>query len=244
MALYLFPVLAGAVYLMIYGFQRVPATSYTSLFALGALFATVVAAAMGRLDLGLSGNGAGRPWHATALVLTLLAGTAMFSGPLLQGNIDLDSAFLVNHGLVLAGSALFSVFWMVLARQCEHTDIQYPLVLAFIGMYTMLTGWIVLVALYATGTELVAFPPPQAAAYSAIILIIFLAVLLPLYMIQAIVQKTSVLYALVGFGASLLPIYSAARSLVALEFNAVSLFASVLAFSALVAINVRFIPSA
>lgn len=154
---------------------------------------------------------------------------------------ELDIMSFLNYGLMLslAGVLLLALFFVILAHKLEHTHIYKPLLFGFVGLFCMLVMWIVFIPLHVYNVEPLAFPPAREEVYWYIIGIISLGVVIPFYLIQLVLTRTSVLFVCVLLG-SIIPLHGIAESVYFLEWNWINLAASIFSFASILAVNYQY----
>ena len=171
-------------------------------------------------------------------LLTISALVTIFE-PVLWDSVDIYSFVNYGVGMALAGVMLLALFFVLLIHQIEHTQIHKPLLFAFIGLLAMLVMWLGFIPLHIFGLEMVSIPPPIDDVYWYILGIVAFGTTIPLYLIQWVITRTSLLFVCVLLG-SIIPLYGIVESVYFLEFNWLNLFASLLSVAAVFTINYKF----
>ena len=159
--------------------------------------------------------------------------------PVLRGNVDLAS--LMNYGLAFSiiGVMLLALFFVILTYTLEHTHIHKPMLFGFIGLLCMLVMWISFIPLIIFKLESFSFPPPREEVYWDILGIISLGTVIPFYLIQWVLSRTSVLFVCVLLG-SIIPLHGISEAVYFLEWNWVNFLASILSLAAIFVINYQY----
>lgn len=172
------------------------------------------------------------------LLLTVSAGFTILE-PVLWDKIDISS--LLNYGLALsvAGVLLLALFFVILSYKLEHTHIHKPMLFGFIGLFCMLVMWLFFIPLHIYNLEPLRFPPPKEEVYWYIVGIVALGTVIPFYLIQWVLTRTSVLFVCVLLGA-IIPLHGIAEYVYFLEWNWINLLASLFSISAIFVMNYKF----
>lgn len=154
---------------------------------------------------------------------------------------ELEILSFLNYGLALsfAGVLLLALFFVVFNHKLEHTHIHKPMLFGFMGLFCMLIMWIFFIPLHNYGLEPLSFPPPNEEVYWYIIGIISVGVVIPFYLIQWALSRTSVLYVCVILG-SIIPLHGIAESVYFLEWNWINLAASSFSVASILVINYKY----
>lgn len=172
------------------------------------------------------------------LLLTLSAVLTILE-PILFDGVDIYSFLNYGVGLSMAGVALLALFFVILMHQIEHTHMHKPLLFAFIGLFGMLIIWLVFIPLHIFGLEVVRIPPPIDEIYWQILGVVIFGTMIPFYLIQWVISKTSLLFVCVLMG-SIIPLHGIVESVYFLEFNWVNFVSSILSVAAIFTINYKF----
>lgn len=215
------------------GLSLFPQSSYCGSVGLLALFAVIF------LFVGIMKTESVTRFKVLAIGLLSVSALITIFEPVMWDGVEIMSFF--NYGLVLslAGVLLLALFFVILTHKLEHTHIHKPMLFAFMGLFCMLVMWAVFIPLHIYSLEPLAFPPPREEIYWYIIGIIALGVVIPFYLIQWALSRTSVLFVCVLLG-SIIPLHGIAEAIYFLEWNWVNLAASLLSVASILTINYQF----
>jgi len=174
-----------------------------------------------------------------AIILLTISALITIFEPIIWDEIDFVS--FLNYGLALsmAGVMLLALFFVILSHKLEHTHIYKPMHFGFIGLFCMLVMWLVFIPLHIYNLEPLRFPPPREEVYWYIIGIITLGTVIPFYLIQWALTKTSLLFVCVLLG-SIIPFHGIAEAVYFLELNWINLLASLFSLAAIITINYKY----
>lgn len=214
------------------GLSLFPQSSYCGSVGLLALFALIF------LFMGMKTESVTR-FKVVAIGLLSVSALITIFEPVMWDGVEIMSFF--NYGLALsfAGVLLLALFFVILNHQLEHTHIHKPMLFAFMGLFCMLVMWAVFIPLHIYNVEALTFPPSKEEVYWYIIGIISLGIVLPFYLIQWVLSRTSVLFVCVLLG-SIIPLHGIAESIYFLEWNWVNLVASLFSIASILAINYHY----
>jgi solute carrier family 35, member F5 len=218
--------------LIIKGISLFPQSSYCGSIGLLGILALML------MILGMKTESITRYKIIAIILLTFSALITIFE-PVVWDKIDIIS--FLNYGLALsiAGVLLLALFFVVLCNKIEHTHIYKPMLFGFIGLFCMLVMWLVFIPLHIYNLEPLKFPPPKEEVYWYIIGIIALGTVIPFYLIQWVLTKTSILFVCVLLG-SIIPLHGIAEAVYFLEWNWINLLASSFSLAAIIMINYRY----
>lgn len=171
-------------------------------------------------------------------LLTIAAIITMLE-PVLWDNLEIASFFDYGLAFSIAGVLLLALFIVILTHQVEHTHIHKPMLFGFMGLFCMLIMWISFIPLHLFKWEILVMVPPKEDVYCSILGIIILGTVIPFYLLQWVLTRTSVIFVCVLLG-SIIPLYSISESIYLLEFNWYNLIASFFSVAAIITINYRF----
>lgn len=171
-------------------------------------------------------------------LMTVSAILTIFEPILLEG-VEIYSIINYGVGLAFSGIMLLALFFVIFMHQIEHTQIHKPLLLSFIGLFSMLVMWLGFIPLHIFQFEEVKLPPPNDKIYWYIVGVVLFGTTIPVYLIQLVLTKTSTLFVCVLLG-SIIPLYGIIDSVSLLEFNWINLIASILSVASIITINYKF----
>lgn len=171
-------------------------------------------------------------------LLTISAFITIFE-PVLWDNIDIASFF--NYGLAFSGASvlLLALFFVILTFKLEHTHIHKPMLFGFIGLFCMIVMWLIFIPLHIYNFEPLTILPAKEEIYWYIVGIVVLGTVIPFYLIQWVLSRTSLLFVCVLLG-SIIPLHGIAEAVYYLEWNWINLLASLFSVAAIFVINYRF----
>lgn len=174
----------------------------------------------------------------SVFILTISAGLTVLE-PVLWDKLEISS--FINHGLVLSviGILLLALFFVILVHKIEHTHIHKPMLFGFIGLYCMLFMWIFFIPLHIFNWEVLVFLPSKDQVYWNILGVVVLGTVIPFYLIQWVLTRTSILFVCVLLG-SIIPLYGITESIYFLEFNWINLISAIFSIISIVLINYRY----
>ena len=174
-----------------------------------------------------------------AIFLLTISATITILEPVLWDKIDFES--FLNYGLVfsIVGVLLLALFFVILSHKLEHTHIHKPMLFGFIGLFCMLVMWSVFIPLQIYSLESLKIPPPKEEIYWYIVGIITLGTVIPFYLIQWVLSRTSLLFVCVLLG-SIIPLHGIAEAVYLLEWNWINFLASLFSVAAIFVINYKF----
>lgn len=233
LALCLFVPFSVAYWLVMKGLTLFPQSAYCGGLALQGPFAMLFA-----LLPGLRSERVTRYKLGAAALVAVAALLTLAEPALWRGSTWIQYAS-IGYAMLVSGVGLLALVWCLVARLTEHTSIQLPLIFAFIGLLWMLVGWIGFIPLHVLGIEpLVAFPP-DAAVYWHIGGVALLGAIVPVYLLQWALTRTSVVFVSVGLGA-IVPLHWVSEAVYRVEWNWVKFGAAVVALGGLVLVNTRY----
>ena len=209
-----------------------PHPSYCGSFGLMGLLALIF------LTMGMKTESITRYKLLSIGFLTVSAVLTMLE-PVIWDNLEVSSFLNYGSALSVVGVMLLALFFVLLTHQLEHTHIHKPMLFAFMGLFCMLISWIFFIPLHLFKLEILMFTPPKEEIYWSILGVIVLGTMIPFYLIQWVLTRTSVLFVCVLLG-SIIPIYGIAESVYFLEFNWLNLAASLLSAAAIITIQYRY----
>lgn len=233
-ALYLFLPLAAAFTLIIKGLTLFPQSSYCGGMALQSALALLLFVIPGVVEESLT------RFKLAAVSLITVAGLLTVSEPALLDPAAWTGYASIGYLLLLAGILLLTLVWCLVARFCEHTNIQKPLIFAFIGLLWMLSGWTVFIPLHLFGVEPLQAFPPDARVYWYLLLICLLGACVPVYLIGWTLSRTSVLFVGVGLGA-IVPLHWVSEAIYLRQWSWINFGAAVISIAGIVLINTRYV---
>ncbi len=233
-ALYLFLPFSIAMTLIIKGLALFPQSSYCGGMALMSVFALVF------LLPGLAPETITR-YKVSAVLLITAAALLTLAEPALWKDLQWIQYASIGYLLLIIGVVLLALVGTLIARLTEHTSIQKPLIFAFIGLFWMLVGWIGFIPLHLFGVERLVPFPPDATVYWHISLVVLLGSVLPVYLMQWALTRTSVLFMCVGLGA-IVPLHGVSEAVYLMEWNWINFGASLVSIAGIILINIRFKP--
>lgn len=218
--------------LIIKGLSLFPQSSYCGSIGLIGILALLF------MIMGLKTESITRYKLFAIILLTISAFLTIFE-PVFWDKIDFGS--FLNYGLALsvAGVLLLALFFVILCHKIEHTHIYKSMLFGFIGLFCMLVMWLVFIPLHIYNFEFLRFPPPKEEIYWYIIGIIALGTVIPFYLIQWVLTKTSLLFVCVLLGA-IIPLHGMAEAVYFLEWNWINLLASLFSVAAIISINYKY----
>lgn len=231
-ALYLFIPFGIAFSLIVKGLSLFPQSSYCGGMALQSGFALIL------ILTGLAHETITR-FKVCSVVLMTIAALLTLAEPALWKDIKWLDYASIGYILLISGIFLFALIWVLIARLTEHTSIQKPLIFAFIGLLWMLIGWVAFIPLHLFSIEPLNPFPPDPTVYWYILIIVLTGAIVPIYLLQWTLTRTSVLFVSVAIGA-IIPLHGIAESIYRFEWNWVDFGASIISLAAIILVNYRY----
>lgn len=179
-------------------------------------------------------------WKLASIGLITVSSMITIVEPNLTDLFDLkifiDSAFIIT----VLGVLLLSLFFTSMARLTEHSGIQKPLIFAFIGLFCMITLWVCFIPFQMYGIEKLAFPPSKEEVYWHILGVIVFGCVIPMYLMQWVMNRTSVLYITVLLGSFTIPLHGISEAVQKTQWNWFDLISSIFSAISIFFINFKY----